>query len=76
MLWVGCVNIHDYAKSYPEDPPLLGSDVVWSCLIIAELPMLARLRSRPDMRPATSQLYAQVKRILSAEPDVVFVEEP
>jgi len=76
MLWVGCVNIHDYAKSRPEDPPPLGSDVVWSCLVVAELPLLARLLSRPDTSPATSQLYTQVKRILCAEPDVVFVEEP
>ena len=76
MLWVGCANIHDYSKSGQDGPLPLGGEVVWSCIIVAEVPMLARLFSRPDTDGATSQLYAQVKRILSAELDIVFVEEP
>jgi hypothetical protein len=76
MLWVGCSNIHGYVQSRPEEPPPRGDEVVWSCIVVAEVPLLGRLFKRPDTNAATSRLFAQVEQVLGSEPDVVFVEEP
>jgi hypothetical protein len=76
MLWIGCANVHDYSKSGPEHPPPRGGEVVWSCMVVAELPLLSRLFKRPDTGAATEKLFEQVRRLLNAEPDVTFVEQP
>jgi len=75
-LWVGCVSVHDYAKSRPEDPPPQGKDVLWTCFIVAEHSLVSRLFGRPDTTAATAQLHSQVKRLLEAEPDIVFTNAP
>src|SRR5438105_2089850 len=64
MLWVGCVNVHDYAKSRPEDPPPSGKDVTWTCIVEAELPIFSRLFKRMETGPAVQKLYAEVGTIL------------
>ena len=76
MLWVGCVSVHDYEKSKPEDPPPNGRDVTWSCMVTAEPPLLAGLFKRINVEPALSDLSKHVSNILSAEPSITLTAEP
>ena len=75
-LWIGCVNIHDYSKAVPEGAVPLGSDVTWSCFVVAEVSLTRRLFKKPDTAPAVERLFEQVKALLSAQPDVAFVDCP
>ncbi len=76
MLWVGCVSVHDYAKSRPDDPPPLGKDVTWSCMVTAEKPLLRGLFGRFDTAPELGKLSQDVEHILKAEPSIELVRQP
>lgn len=76
MLWVGCVSVHDYDKTRPEDPVPKGADVTWSCMVTAETPFFAGLFKRVDVEPALNQLATRVANILAAEPSITLVPEP
>jgi hypothetical protein len=76
MLWVGCVSVHDYEKTRPENPPPSGKDVTWSCMVTAEPPFLAGLLKRIEVEPALSDLSKHVANILAAEPSIALVPEP
>jgi hypothetical protein len=76
MLWVGCVSVHSYNKSRPEDPIPQGKDVVWACSVVAEPPFLANLLRRVNVEPALGQLESDVEAIRRDERDIVLTERP
>ena len=76
MLWVGCVSVHDYEKTRPEDPSPSGKDVTWACMVTAEPPFLASLFKRMEVEPALTNLAKHVADILAAEPSMALVSEP
>ncbi len=76
LLWVGCVNVHDYDKTKPGDPPPRGDEVVWSCIVEAEVPLLSKFWRPPSTEAAASSLFAQVQRIIFAEPQNHLCEKP
>ena len=76
MLWVGCVSSHDYAKTTPTDPTPRDEDVVWSCFVVSEAPVLSKLWRPPATERAVSELFTQVHNIIAAEPQNRFCEQP
>ena len=76
MLWVGCVSVHDYNKTKPEDPLPRAKDITWACSVTAETPLLAGLFKRIDVEPKLGELSKHVEAILRAEPDIAFTEQP
>jgi len=76
QLWIGCGNVHSYENERPDDALPRGEDVVWTCIVVAEVPLLKRLFRRPVTTPAVKELYERVKRIVSTAPATTLVEEP
>ena len=76
MLWVGCVSVDDDAEFRPDDPPPLGKDITWSCMVTAEPPFLRGLLGRFDPEPALGKLSRDVEHILKADAAIQLTEEP
>ncbi len=76
MLWVGCGNVMDYADMKDDDPLPEKEDIVWSCFVEAEVPLLKRLFKKLDAAPALGKLNADLATILGSEPRITLVEEP
>lgn len=76
LLWIGCGNVHNYEKQGPDDTLPRSEDVVWTCIVVAEVPLLKRLFRRPSTEPAVKELYARVKRIVSTARATTLVDEP
>jgi hypothetical protein len=75
-LWVGCVNVHDYGKQEPSDLVPQGKDVVWTCVVVAEVSLFKRLFLAPNNEPQATDLFMRIKRLLSSVPDTYLVDEP
>lgn len=76
LLWIGCGNVHDYEKQKPGDPLPRGEDVVWTCIVAAEVPLLKRLFRAPATTFEVDELYARVKRIVTSARGTTLVDEP
>lgn len=76
LLWIGCGNVGDYKKNNSGITFPRGGDVVWTCIVVAEVPLIKRLFRAPDTAPELSALYAQVKRIVAGARGPLFVDEP
>jgi hypothetical protein len=75
ILWVRCVSVRDY-KFRPLDPPPRGKDVIWTCIIDADLRFFARLFRRVDPTSAVEALSTEVGAILRAEQAIVLTAQP
>jgi hypothetical protein len=76
LLWVGCVSVHDYAATKPSDPLPCGSEVVWTCTVVAEQSLLGRLRGGVNTTPAVEALFQETRGIIEAEASNTFVPQP
>jgi len=76
MLWIGCVNMHDYAATKPTDPVPKGRDVVWTCHVVAEKSWLSSLFRQIDTSPAVDALFGEVRKLIEADERNKIVEEP
>ncbi len=73
-LWIGCGHAFD-----PRRLPATSEDIIWTCFAAAEAGWLKRWCngiSRQDMDAAAAELFAQVQRIIAAEPAHRLVESP
>jgi hypothetical protein len=69
--------VHDNSKSVESLPSLPdGKDVVWSCHVVAEVPLLKRLLRAPDSEPQVKDLFERVHRLVASAPGTAFVAEP
>lgn len=75
-LWVGCGNVHTYDTQAPADSPPLGKDVVWTCIVVAEIPLLKKLFRAPNTALEVDNLLMRVRRILSSAPSTLLIDEP
>lgn len=76
-LWVGCANVYDFDTAKPGEGPLAKEDVTWHCFVTSELVFLKRLFGKKvDPAPTVAKLYADLGRILKAEPQIRLVDEP
>ncbi|MBI3715844.1 MAG: hypothetical protein HY255_07615 [Betaproteobacteria bacterium] len=75
-LWVGCVNVHDYAKGKRCDATPSIEDVVWTCTVVAEQSILRRLFGGVDSTAAVAKLHEDVQVVLAEDAKVTFVEQP
>jgi len=66
VLWVGVSNVRDEASTDHGTVPR-GHEVVWSCFVTAELPLLRRLWRRPDTAAATQALFDRVRALIGSE---------
>jgi hypothetical protein len=73
-LWVGCGSVYDGQQPGEQLPK--GSDVVWTCIVVAEVPLLKRLFRAPDTAPEVANLFLRVKRLVTSSPGTILVEEP
>jgi hypothetical protein len=76
LLWVGCVSVHDYAKLRSDDPAPSGADVVWTCNVVAEKPLLSNPFRRIDAGPDLDKLFEQVRGLVEADPRNTMLAEP
>ena len=76
MLWVGCGSVVDYDTAQPDDPPPAKENVVWYCFPMAEVPFWKRIFKRPDTAAQVSRLDADLRAILSDEPNITLVARP
>lgn len=75
-LWVGCGNVHHYEKQQPNDLLPRGEDVVWTCIVVAEVPFLKKLFRAPSTAPEVADLLTRVTRLLTSAPGTNLVDEP
>lgn len=75
-LWVGCSNVHGSEGQWPNDTPPRGKDVVWTCTVVAEVPLWKRFFRQPDTAPEVAEFLVRVKRLLVAAPGTALVDEP
>ncbi|WP_431261654.1 hypothetical protein ACQ859_15245 [Roseateles chitinivorans] len=73
-LWIGCGNVD--TRQSPDEPPPDGCDVVWTCIVVAEVPLLKRLFVPPDTSQAVDELFMHLTRIVAEAPSTEMVEEP
>jgi len=76
MLWVGCVSVHDYSKTRPEDPLPLGKDVTWACAVTAESSLLRGIFKQPNFEPELQKLSTVLEDILKSEPEIHLTHRP
>ena len=75
-LWVGCVNLRDYAYAKEGDPPPTQEMLLWNTVPMAELPFFKYLlRRKPSMSEGLSMLGTQLRETLEAEPSIRLVPE-
>lgn len=73
-LWVGCVNLRDYAYAKEGDPPPLQEMLLWNAVPMAELPFFKYLlRRKPSMTEGLERLRSQLGTLLEAEPSITLV---
>lgn len=65
-LWVGVSNVRDDASIDSGTVPR-GHEVVWSCVVTAELSLLRRLWRRPDTAAASRALFDRVRALIGSE---------
>jgi hypothetical protein len=75
-LYVKCVNVHNHKTTKPSDPVLKGSDVVWTCCVVAEQSFFSRLFKPVDTSTAVLKLFNNIHKALIEDAQVVFVEQP
>lgn len=75
-LWVGCSNLKDYDIAKPSDSIPKGSDVVWSCVVVAETSIFNKMFGKLDTRPQVGKLFGLLQHILGNEIGVKFVDQP
>jgi len=77
LLWVGCGNVQNDSK-WRGPPPSLsdGKDVVWTCHVVAEVPLVKRLLRAPDTETQVKELFERVQRLVASAPGTAFVAEP
>lgn len=73
-LWVGCGSVYDEQQLHDQLPN--GADVVWTCIVVAEVPLMKRLFRTQDTAPDVANLLMRVKRLLTSDPSTTLVEEP
>ncbi len=76
MLWIGCSNVHNFHEIKAGDPLPVFDDIVWSCFVEAEVPLLKRLFNRVDASEQVTKLTLELKTILESEQQIELVEEP
>ena len=76
MLWVGCRNLIDSENEHEDGSIETKEDMFWNCFVTAEVPIFKRLIKKVDTTPAVERLSAELKTILSSEPEIEFVDEP
>jgi hypothetical protein len=73
-LWVGCVNLRDYAYAKEGEPPPPQAMLLWNTVPVAEPPFFKYLlRPKPNMADGLSRLGAQLRATLEAEPSIHLV---
>lgn len=75
LLWVGCGSVHDYASTEASDILPRGSEVVWSCTVVAEQSLFGRLRG-VDLAPDVDALFRHVKAIVELNVSNTLVPQP
>ncbi len=76
LLWVGCGSVHDDAKQPVDGSLPTGEEVVWTCIVVAEVPLLKRLFRAPNTEAEVDELYLRIKRIVTAARGTTLVNEP
>ncbi len=74
-LWIGCGNREDYSTAKEGDPPPQGSEVIWECFPMVEVPLLGRLFKKIDSSAGLDKLDQELKEVLTKEPSITFVDE-
>jgi hypothetical protein len=70
-LFVGCVNLRDYAYAKEGDPPPPKDQLLWNVVPMAELPPFKYLlRRKPNTSAGLARLGADLGGILEAEPSI------
>lgn len=75
-LWIGCGNVHDNARQNLKGQLPRGEDIVWTCIVVAEVPLMKRLFRKPPTAPEVEELFARVKRIVTAARGTTLIDEP
>ncbi|WP_051279511.1 hypothetical protein [Chitinilyticum aquatile] len=76
LLWVGCSNVLDINEAGGSGTPSKQDQIVWSCFVEAEIPLLRKLWRKPDTQPAVKSLFGQIRQIIAAEPLHRLCESP
>lgn len=74
LLWLGCVNVHDF--NTPLEVCVESSDIVWTCNVVAEQSIIARLFHRIDTSFAVDELFQQARKIIASNQLNILVPEP
>ncbi|MGT2431089.1 hypothetical protein ACU4GI_15465 [Cupriavidus basilensis] len=75
LLWVGCGCVHGFAANQPSASVPRGSEVVWSCMVVAEQSLFGKLRGN-NTTPSVDALFKQVKKIVERESSNALVSQP
>ena len=74
-LWVGCVNLRDYAYAKEGDPPPRQEMLLWNTVPMAEAPFFKYLlRRKPRVSEGLSKLGSQLRDFLNEEPRIQLVD--
>lgn len=76
LLWVGCGNVQEHEEQLSNDALPQRQDVVWTCMVVAEVPLLKRLFRAPDTGAEVDEIYWRIKRIVTAARGTTFVDPP
>lgn len=84
LLWIGCgvADILGGAEGYEENTLPKCSDVVWHVFTSVEIPffmvksIVRKWIGRLDLKSPHEKLNAELYKILNAEHEIVFCEEP
>ncbi|PLP97683.1 hypothetical protein [Cupriavidus pauculus] len=76
LLWVGCGSVHDFDTKQSSDAVPVGSDVVWSCMVVAEQSLFGKLLRGNNTVSGVDALFRQVKHIVERDASNTLVSEP
>lgn len=76
LLWISCVNVHDYFNSSENNPLPIGNEVVWTSTIVAEQSLISKLFYKQDTESTIKKLFNQVHKIIQSDSANTIITEP
>ena len=76
MLWIGCGSMFADDSAGEDDLPPRKENLVWTCFVQAEVPVLKKLFKKIVTTDQVNALASDLKSILESDSGIKMVDEP